>query len=79
MNSLLAGVTNAKKRKQIIKDYARRYNLPTASETDSDFENEKEHQKKPKWGRLNIKDFAIKRRKKKKRVFKCPVCKKKKN
>ena len=72
LTSLLAGVSNPKKRKQIIKEYARVHNLPSEMETDSEFEKKK----KPRRGKLNIEQFVIKRKKKKIRSFKCPVCRK---
>ena len=45
------------------------------SETESEFENKKENRQKSKHGKLNIKDFVIRRRKKRPQVFKCPLCK----
>ena len=65
LNSLLAWVTDPKKRKQIIRNYAKSRNIETESETESEFENKKENRQKPKHGKLNIKDFVIRRRKKK--------------
>ena len=65
LNSLLAGVTNPKKMKQIIRNYAKSHNIATESEKESEFENKKQNGEKPKYGKLNIKDFVIRRRGKK--------------
>ena len=61
------------KKCKIIRKYARSHNLNPESETDINLP------KKPKPGKLNIKDFVIKHRKPRKRVFKCLVCKHKGN
>ena len=44
-------------------------------ENDTDFDLPK----KPRTGKLNKKDFVIRHRKPRKRVFKCPVCQHKDN
>ena len=58
LNSLLAGVAIAKKKRcKISREYARSHNMDPESEIDTDLP------KKPKTGKLNIKDFVIRCRK----------------
>ena len=57
LNSLLAGVTNINKRRKIIREYAKANKQDSGSETEMEF---KTKAKKP-CGKLNIKDFVIRR------------------
>ena len=56
LNSLLAGITNINKRRRIIRDYAKANKQDSGSETEMEFQPKS---KRPKHGKLNIKDFVI--------------------